>query len=148
MAENKYVIFKLGNERYGLPIESVERILPAQSVTRIPKTPKMLLGVFELRGSTIPTIDARMRFELPEIEDARNFVVVLTEEGRCALRVDYVDGIHSFEEDQVDANTNMLEERRDEMMSGIGKQGDLLTVLLDPTHLVPKTLKAKVAAAA
>jgi len=148
VAENKYVIFKLGNERYGLPIESVERILPAQSVTRIPKTPKMLLGVFELRGSTIPTIDARMRFELPEVEDARNFVVVLTEVGRCALRVDYVDGILGFDDDQVDAKTDMLEEKRDEMMSGIGKHGDELTVLLNPLHLVPKTLKTKVAAAA
>jgi len=148
VAENKYVIFKLGSERYGLPIESVERILPAQSVTKIPKTPKMLIGVFELRGSTIPTIDARMRFEMPEADDARNFVVVLTEEGRCALRVDYVDGILTFEEDQVDSNTGLIEDKRDEMMAGIGKQGEELTVLLNPMHLVPKTLKAKVAAAA
>lgn len=148
MAENKYVIFKLGNERYGLPIESVERILPAQTVTRIPKTPKMLLGVFELRGSTIPTIDARMRFELPEVDDARNFVVVLTDEGRCALRVDYVDGILGFDDDQVDEKSSMLDDKRDEMMSGIGKHGEELTVLLNPLHLVPKTLKTKVAAAA
>jgi purine-binding chemotaxis protein CheW len=148
VAENKYVIFKLGSESYGLPIESVERILPTQSVTKIPKTPKMLLGVFELRGSTIPAIDARMRFEMPESEDARNFVVILTNEGRCALRVDYVDGIVGFEDEQVDAKSNLLEDNRDEMMCGIGKQGEALTVLLNPAHLVPKQLKARVAAAA
>lgn len=148
MSENKYVIFKLGSGRYGLPIESVERILPTQALTRIPKTPKMLLGVFELRGSTIPTIDARLRFELPEFEDARNFVVILTEAGRCALRVDHVDGIITFDEDQIDENGALLEDKNDEMLAGIGKLGDELTVLLDPMHLVPKQLKAKVAAAA
>lgn len=146
MAENKYVIFKLGNERYGLPIESVERILPTQQVTKIPKTPKMLLGVFELRGSTIPTIDARMRFDMPESEDARNFVVVLTDEGRCALRVDIVDGILSFDENEIDDKTSLVDGRNDDILSGIGKQGDYLTVLLNPSHLVPKQLKTKIAA--
>lgn len=147
MADNKYVIFKLGAERYGLPIESVERILPAQQVTKIPKTPKMLLGVFELRGSTIPTIDARMRFDMPEAQDARNFVVILTEEGRCALRVDHVDGILSFEENEIDEKASIVDERNDDMLSGIGKRGEELTVLLNPMHLVPKNLKSKVAAA-
>jgi len=146
MSENKYVIFKLGAERYGLPIESVERILPAQPVTKIPKTPKMMLGVFELRGTTIPTIDARMRFDMPEGADARNFVVIITGEGRCALRVDHVDGIGTFDENEIDAKTSMLEDRNDEMLSGIGKHDDELTVLLDPMHLVPKNLKSKVAA--
>lgn len=148
MAENKYVIFKLGNERYGLPIESVERILPVQDLTRIPKTPKMLIGVFELRGSTIPTIDARMRFELPEATDARNFVVILTEEGRCALRVDLVDGILSFDESEIDNDTSLVDDRNDEMLAGIGKRGEELTVLLDPMHLVPKQVKSKLPAAA
>lgn len=148
MAENKYVIFKLGNERYGLPIASVERILPVQEVTRIPKTPKMLIGVFELRGSTIPTIDARMRFEMPEADDARNFVVILTEEGRCALRVDIVDGILSFEEGEIDENSSLVDDRNDDMLAGIGKQGEELTVLLDPLHLVPKAMRSKLAVAA
>ena len=53
MSETKYVVFQLGAERYGLPIDSVERILPSQSVTKLPKTPKMMLGVFDMRGETI-----------------------------------------------------------------------------------------------
>ncbi len=146
MTENKYVVFKLGSERYGLPIASVERILPTQVVTKIPKTPKMLLGVFELRGSTIPTIDARLRFDMPEFEDAKNFVVVLTDEGRCALRVDIVDGILTYEDSEIDDKASLIDGRNDEMLSGIGKQGECLTVLLNPSHLIPKQLKAKIAA--
>lgn len=149
--EYKYVVFKLGNERYGLPIESVERILPVQTVTKLPKTPKMLMGVFELRGSTIPALDARLRFELADIDDARNFIVVLSESGRCALQVDEVDGIITLTDEQIEPKAELFEKfdkKDDEFIKAIAKQGNLLTVLLDPEHLVPKNLRNKLAAAA
>jgi chemotaxis signal transduction protein len=89
-----------------------------------------------------------MRFEMPEASEARNFVVILTEEGRCALRVDIVDGILSFEENEIDDNTSLIDNKNDEMLVGIGKRGDELTVLLDPSHVVPKAMKSKLAVAA
>lgn len=147
MAENKYVVFRLGAEKYGIPIECVERILPTQSVTRLPKTPKMFLGVFEMRGTTVPTIDARLRFDMAECE-AQNFVVVLTEHGRCALSVDNVDGIVTLEESNIEEKTDMFDSKQDEFIRGIGKVNDDLLVLLDPDGIVPKNLRSKVAAAA
>jgi len=147
MAENKYVVFQLGSEKYGLPIECVERILPTQDVTRLPKTPKMFLGVFEMRGSTVPTIDARIRFDMPESE-AHNFVVVLTEHGRCALSVDNVDGIVTLDESNIEENTEMFDSKQDDFIRGIGKDEETLLVLLDPDGIVPKSLRAKIAAAA
>jgi chemotaxis signal transduction protein len=72
--------------------------------------------------------------------------VILTEEGRCALRVDHVDGIVAFDEEEIDEKSAMLEDKNDDMMSGIGRHGDELTVLLDPAHLVPKQVRAKLAA--
>jgi purine-binding chemotaxis protein CheW len=143
MAENKYVIFRLGEEKYGIPIESVERILPDQSVTKLPRTPKMFLGVFEIRGETIPAIDARLRFDMEPAAEAKNFVVVMTGEGRCALRVDSVDGILNFDESEVDDSPELFESKNDAFMHGVGKKGSELTVLIDPTHVVPSTLKSK-----
>ncbi|MBC8065807.1 MAG: purine-binding chemotaxis protein CheW [Chlorobia bacterium] len=148
MAESKYVIFKLGNERYGLPIESVEQILPAQQLTKVAKAPKVMLGVFELRGKSIPTIDTRLRLELPEGLDSRNFVLVFTENGRCALRVDHVEGIVAFQEEEIDGGARLLNDKIDEVLSGVAKRGEELTVLLDPMRLVPKQLKPKVEKAA
>ncbi|MBX3118132.1 MAG: purine-binding chemotaxis protein CheW [Fimbriimonadaceae bacterium] len=146
MAENKYVIFRLDTERYGIPIEAVERILPTQPVTKLPKTPKMFVGIFELRGSTIPTIDARLRFEMSESDNARNFVVVLTELGRCAMRVDEVVGIITFDETEIDDSPHLTESRGDDFIQAIGKKGDQITVLLEANNIVPKALRATVAA--
>lgn len=146
MAENKYVVFRLGEERYGLPIESVERILPDQTITSIPRAPKMMLGVFELRGSTLPAIDARLRFDMEPMKDMSNYIVVLSEAGRCALRVDGVDGIINFEESEVDDSTGFFESKGEDFMLGVGKKSDQLTVLIDPERLVPKSLQKKLVA--
>lgn len=146
LMERKYVVFKLDRERYGLPIEAVERILPTQEVTKVPRTPKMLIGVFDMRGSTLPAIDARLRFEMPEATDSRNFVVVQTQYGRCGLRVDMVDGIVSLDEDQIEDKHTLLERREDDFIRAIGKKGDQLTVLLEPDNLVPTNLRTKLAA--
>ena len=100
--ESKYVVFRLGSQRFGLPIESVERILPVQLVTPMPKCPEMFLGLFDLRGSTIPAVDARLRLGLEAGAEAEKFVVVLTPEGRCGLRVDEVVGISNFTMEQVE----------------------------------------------
>lgn len=148
MTETKYVIFKLGSERYGLPIASVERILPTQAITKLPRTPKMMLGIFELRGSTIPVLDARMRFDLDGTFEAKNFVVVLTPNGRCALRVDEVDGIVTLVENEIEENPALFDGKNDDFLFAIGKQSDRLMILLDPEHIVPSALRAKVQAAA
>ncbi|MCX7799081.1 MAG: chemotaxis protein CheW [Fimbriimonadales bacterium] len=148
MAENKYVVFRLGQEKYAMPIESVERILPRQEVTRLPKSPKVMLGVFEMRGSTLPVIDARLRFELPAGDEAHNFVVVLTQDGRCALSVDRVEGIVTLSEDAIEDKSAILDGKDDGFIRGIGKHGDQLLVVLEPNGLAPKSMKNRLAAAA
>lgn len=146
MPETKYVVFQLGKERYGLPIDKVERILPTQSITKIPRTPKMLLGMFDLRGSTIPVLDARLRFDLDENGGAQNLVVIQTVAGRCALRVDSVEGIFGFDEDHVDPSQTLVDGDQDEFVEGIGRREDKLVVLLNPDQVVPKSLRTRCAA--
>lgn len=141
MSEKKFVVFSLADEQYGLPIESVERILPDQKTTRIPRTAKMMLGVFELRGETIPAIDLRQRFEFEEGVLGGNFVVVLTEAGRVALRVDGVDGIYDFDDEQIDESPSSLKREGDEFIAAIGKRGDRLVVLLNPDRVLPKQVE-------
>jgi len=144
MAETKYVVFKLADELYGVPIGRVERILPEQAVTRLPKTPKMLLGVFDLRGETVPAIDLRCRFDLEERAEAANFVVLQTASGRCAFRVDGVDGIVTLGDDEVEESPDLFD-TKDDFVLGIGKDRDRLIVLVESDEIIPRNLSAKVA---
>jgi purine-binding chemotaxis protein CheW len=92
----RFVVFRLGEEQYGLPIGAVDEIArrPA-SLTRVPRAPDFVAGVMNLRGAAIPVIDQRRRFATGgDVEPGRSRVIVITIGGlRTALAVDAVTGI-------------------------------------------------------
>lgn len=63
----RFLVFQLGAESYGLDIAAVEEVaqLP-ERLTRLPRAPAYVLGVMNLRGAAVPVIDQRRRFEIPD----------------------------------------------------------------------------------
>ena len=59
-------MFRLDDNEFALPIDAVDEVarVPDQ-ITRLPKTPKFLEGVVNLRGEVLPVVDQRRRFEMP-----------------------------------------------------------------------------------
>jgi purine-binding chemotaxis protein CheW len=55
-----FLVFRLGPDEFGLPVETVVEVaqVPGQ-ITRVPRTPKFLEGVVNLRGEVLPIVDQR-----------------------------------------------------------------------------------------
>ena len=70
MADRKVVIFKLGNESYGVNIDTVQGIEKVLPVVRIPNSVPDIQGIINLRGSIIPVLSLRNRFGLPDEMDS------------------------------------------------------------------------------
>jgi purine-binding chemotaxis protein CheW len=94
--ELTFLVFRLGEDEFGLPIDAVVEVarVPDQ-ITRLPKTPKFLEGVVNLRGEVLPVIDQRRRFEMPPLvkADGRRLIVIKTERHRAGLIVDGVSDV-------------------------------------------------------
>nr|WP_256476535.1 chemotaxis protein CheW [Siccirubricoccus soli] len=90
-AQERFVVFRLGEEEYGLPIAAVEEVArhPGQ-LTRVPHAPAYLEGVMNLRGSVIPVIDQRRRFAAGTAAAAGRVIVVTVEGLRAGFAVDAV----------------------------------------------------------
>ena len=72
MADEQFIIFRLGNQDYGIPIAAVSEIArPPEHITRLPKSPAFIDGVMNLRGSVVPIVDLRRRFDLNGTEQLR-----------------------------------------------------------------------------
>lgn len=56
------VIFALGQEEYGMPIEVVREITRLGEVRPIPQAPSYVRGLINLRGMALPLIDLHVRF--------------------------------------------------------------------------------------
>jgi purine-binding chemotaxis protein CheW len=95
-AEEQFVVFRLMDGEYGVPIEAVQEIVRVpEHLTRIPKTPAFVEGVINLRGAVLPVVDQRRRFGMPDAERSdRQRIIVFTAHGvRTGFIVDSVSGV-------------------------------------------------------
>jgi purine-binding chemotaxis protein CheW len=67
-ASQTYLSFKLSDEVFAINVLKVISILEMSHITRVPKAPAYLKGVFNLRGSVLPVVDMRIRFGMAENE--------------------------------------------------------------------------------
>src|SRR5512141_2832591 len=72
----EYLAFTLGSEEYGIDILKVQEIRGYDRVTEIPNAPAFIKGVINLRGSIVPIVDMRIKFNL-ERADYTPFTVVI-----------------------------------------------------------------------
>ena len=69
--------FVLGSETYGVDILRVQEIRGWSTVTKIPHAPRHVLGVLNLRGSIVPIVDMRMKFNLERAEYTAVTVIIV-----------------------------------------------------------------------
>ena len=76
LSGGEYLTFTLGGETYGIEILKVQEIRSYEIATKIANTPDFIKGVINLRGSIVPIVDLRMRFNLSSVE-YNDFTVVI-----------------------------------------------------------------------
>ncbi|GEO05804.1 chemotaxis protein CheW [Adhaeribacter aerolatus] len=64
------IVFKLGSEEYGIRIEQVKEVTVTPEVARMPKTPKFIKGIANIRGDIIAIMDLEERFHIRLPDDA------------------------------------------------------------------------------
>ena len=93
IGELRFLVFRLDGNEFALPVDAVDEVtrVPEQ-ITKLPKTPKFLEGVANLRGAVLPIVDQRRRFDMPPSDGgaARRLVVVTSGQHRAGLIVDSV----------------------------------------------------------
>ena len=89
------VVFHLGEQRYALPLDTVQRIVRAVEVTPLPGAPAVVLGVINVAGCVLPVLSLRQRFRLPEREigPADQFVLAQMSQRTVALVIDEAQGV-------------------------------------------------------
>lgn len=138
--DTQVVIFRLGAEEFGVPIMSVQEIVRVpDTLTRVPKTPRFVEGVINLRGTVLPVIDQRTRLGMPAIaRNDRQRIMVYTLGGlRTGFIVDSVAEVLRIPRQHIDPAPQLS----DEQMRLIGRVARLdgerrLVLLIDPDQLL------------
>lgn len=131
--EFKLVIFRLGEEEFGAPIHQVHEILRMVEITRVPRAPKFIEGVINLRGRIIPIIDLRRRFDLPmNTSDSKQRIMEVEVDGQIlGMIVDEVSEVIRIPVDAIESAPPMIADIAGEYLAGIAKLPGRILIMLN-----------------
>lgn len=136
--DNKYVVFKLNKEYYGIPINKVISIEKMQESTRIPNGPNHVKGVINLRGEVISLIDLRLKLNMEpkEVDNNSRIIIVSNDEIVAGLIVDSSSEVIEIHEENIDNPPTSTENEYLSYIQGIGKVGNRLIILLQLSRVL------------
>lgn len=94
------VVFRLGEESFGLRLHEVREIIMVGQITPVPRAPAFVEGVLNLRGEVMPVLDLRTRFGIDRIDRTALSRILITPIGGVftGLVVDSVQEVGSVDQ--------------------------------------------------
>jgi purine-binding chemotaxis protein CheW len=104
------VIYRVANQRFALPLESVETAVPAVEITPLPGAPEFIPGIINVHGRILPVIDTRRYFGFParEMIPSDRLLIARIGSRTAALWVDDVEEVRACtESDYIPADDSL-----------------------------------------
>lgn len=133
------MVFRLGDEYYGLDITNVHSIEQKQDIVRVPNSSPNIKGIINLRGEIIPVIDLKSKFcmedKATDIKTDELIIINLTD-NRIALAIDGVEKIYNVTSDDIRKMPSIAKGAGVTYFTGVVKLDDKLVILIDPMELL------------
>jgi len=137
MNTTQYLTFKLGEEIFALDIAKVREVLDFTTVTKVPRTPDFMRGVINLRGSVVPVVDLRCKFNMAPSKNTVNTCIIISEvtvDGATTVLgalADSVQEVIDLGPEHIAPAPRIGAKLRTEFIKGMGKQSDRFIIILD-----------------
>jgi purine-binding chemotaxis protein CheW len=134
----EYLTFTLGEEEYGIDILKVQEIRGYDAVTKIANTPDFIKGVINLRGTIVPIVDLRIRFNLGSVEyNEFTVVIILTVRDRVVgVVVDGVSDVITLQSSQINNVPSMVSTIDTKYLVGLGTVEGRMLILVNIESLM------------
>lgn len=141
-SESQFVTFSLGEEVFAVPVEVVREILDHEEAFKIPNGPDYLLGLRDVRGQGVPTIDLRLKLGLSKTvptSHTRVLVMDVPIESRqltLGMVADRVYEVTPFRHDQIEKAPDIGSRWRSDYIAGVVRRDQGFVVLIDLAKLL------------
>ena len=134
----EYLTFRLDREEYGIDILKVQEIRGYEPPTRIANAPPFIKGVVNLRGTIVPIVDMRLKFNCANARyDAFTVVIILNLHQRIVgIVVDSVSDVMGLVPEQMRTAPDIESIIDSDAIIGLGSLGDRMLILLDIEKLM------------
>lgn len=137
-AGTRLLIIEVRGGLYALDSTAVREIVSMPPATRLPGAPAHVRGVVNLRGQLLTVVDLGQRLTRTFMEGREGTIVVVMA-GEKALGV-LVDDVHDVQELPIVGAEREVLARADGLLTGVGRLGDEVVLVVDVPELVRQTL--------
>jgi purine-binding chemotaxis protein CheW len=135
---NRVLIVELRGGLYGIDSTLVREIVAVLDAARLPGAPAHVRGVVNLRGQLLTVVDLGHRItNTPAASPDGSIVVVMAEDRTLGL---VVDDVHDVQELNVVPTEREVLARADGLLTGVGRLGNEVVLVIDIPELVRQTL--------
>lgn len=138
----QFLTFMLAGEEYGVDILRVQEIKCWDSVTKIPNTPEYIRGVINLRGTIVPIIDMRLRFNLDRLDYGTTTVVIVVKvlmdgakSRTMGIVVDAVSDVYNIANENIKDAPDFGTAVDTKFVKGLSTVNEKMVILLDIDHM-------------
>jgi len=141
VSQQQYLTFMLAGEEYGVDILRVQEIKGWDTVTQIPNTPKYIRGVINLRGTIVPIIDMRCRFNLEELTYGPTTVVIVLKVNSkdksriMGIVVDGVSDVYNMPDEEIKPSPDFGSAVDTNFVKGLATVHEKMVIVLDIDHM-------------
>jgi purine-binding chemotaxis protein CheW len=138
----QYLTLGLDGETFGIGIRNVREILDMRPISKLPHAPNFLLGMIDVRGSSYPIVDLRIKLDLPAVaatEATRIIILDVPMENRfvgVGFVADCVFEVTGIDESQIEPPPTVGGRWKSDYLAGIGKKGDSFVFIFDLAKLM------------
>ncbi len=133
----KYLSFYSAGVEYGVNIKYVTDIINVLPITFLPKIPKYIKGIVNLRGKIVPVIDIRMRFGKESIEYTETACIIVMEYSdiTVGILVDSVAEVTDIETASIMTPPKSNASDTNRFVSGVYKKNNKVKLLINSMSL-------------
>jgi purine-binding chemotaxis protein CheW len=135
---NEFLTFTLGDEEYGVDILKVQEIRGYDTVTKVPNAPAFIKGVINLRGTIVPVVDLRLKFNLGRADYNEFTVMIILNVARrvVGMVVDGVSDVMQLTPEQIRPAPEFGSGVNTRFITGIGALEQRMLILMDIEKLM------------
>jgi len=142
--ESQFVTFALGEEVFAVPVKVVREILDHEDLFKIPNVPDYLMGLRDVRGQAVPTLDLRLKLGLSRTEPTANTRVLVLDipfEDRIltlGMAADRVFEVIPFRSEQIEPAPEIGVGWRSDYIAGVVRRESGFVVIIDLAMLLTR----------
>ena len=133
------IAFRVGAQEFCINIMIVREIRGWTVATALPRSPRYLRGVINLRGAVLPIIDLAIRLGLPSAEPTARNVIIVTQikHQQIGLLVDAVSDILTMNDNSIQPAPDVSSDLVKSFVQGLLPVDGRMISLISRDHLLP-----------